>query len=169
MLPSRDIYLELNNTLSGIAVLPEGEHKVTLETVKALQGEISLSLGDKEGAKDLLANCHPDFNILIDKQQTPEMYQIFGDRIPNYTSDKIELLHQEADMRNDEDAFLLIDNWSNKKQYWGYWVMLKRTRQAQTVCGCKEHELLMPIPQVVLELGTVSSLEQNPGYRNSLI
>ena len=169
VLPSRDIYLELNNTLSGIAVLPEGEHKVTLETVKALQGEISLSLGDKEGAKDLLAGCHPDFNILIDKQQTPEMYQIFGDKIPNYTSDKIELLLQEADMRNDEDAFLLIDNWSNKKQYWGYWVMLKRTRQAQTVCGCKEHELLMPIPQVVLELGTVSSLEQNPGYRNSLI
>ena len=162
ILSSQNIYDELNKILQSIDILPEDENRVSTETVKALRGEIALSLGNNDEAKALFSNCHSDFSILVDVQLTPYMYQIFGSKISNYTSEKIELLLQETEFDNNYNAALLIDNWKRKKQYWGYWIMLKRTKQAQAVCGCEEYELLMPIPQRELDLAP--SLEQNPGY-----
>lgn len=162
ILSSKNISDEINNTLQEIKALPEGKYRVTMETIKALQGEIALSSGNKEEAKSLLANCHPDFHIFINEPSSPEMYDIFGDKIPNYTSEKVELLLHEANLRDAGEASFLIDEWKNKKQYWGYWFMLKRTNQAQAVCGCEEHELLMPIPQS--EIYRMPALKQNPGY-----
>lgn len=72
-----------------------------------------------------------DFSILVDEQLTPDMYRIFGDKVSNYTPDKIELLLQEAEIKDGGEALLLIDGWKSKKQYWGYWIMLKRTEQTQ--------------------------------------
>jgi hypothetical protein len=40
--------------------------------------------------------------------------------------------------------------------------MLKRTGKAQQVTGCKEHEILMPIPESEIIYNT--NLTQNPGY-----
>ena len=162
ILSSQNIYEELNKILQSIDILPEDENRVSTETVKALRGEIALSSGKKDEAKALLSNCHSDFSILVDEQLTPYMYQIFGSKFSNYTSEKIELLLQETEIDNNYKVALLIDNWKRKKQYWGYWIMLKRTKQAQAVCGCEEYELLMPIPQTELEM--MPSLKQNPGY-----
>lgn len=162
ILSSMDVCHEINNTLQEIKSLPEGEYRVTVETIKALRGEIALSLGNKEEAKALLADSHPDFHIFINEASNPEMYKIFGTKIPNYTSEKVDLLLQETNLKDADEASLLIGRWKNKKQYWGYWLMLKRTMQAQDVAGCEEHELLMPIPQS--EIYTTPGLKQNPGY-----
>lgn len=162
ILSSMDVCHEINNTLQEIKSLPEGEYRVTMETIKALRGEIALSLGNKEEAKALLADSHPDFYILINEASAPEMYNIFGTKIPNYTSEKVGLLLQEASLKDADETSFLIDGWKNKKMYWGYWLMLKRTNRAQAVAGCEKHELLMPIPQS--EIYTMPGLKQNPGY-----
>ena len=69
---------------------------------------------------------------------------------------------QEASLKDTDETSFLIDGWKNKKMYWGYWLMLKRTNRAKDVAGCEEHELLMPIPQS--EIYKMPGLEQNPGY-----
>lgn len=164
ILSSEDLLLEQYNTLQGIDILPEdaGNGRMTMETVEALRGEIALSLGYKEDATFLLAGCESDFSVWNDSQSNPDMYQIFGEWLPNYTPDKTELLLQEVQTGNGEDASALADEWERREQHWGYWMMLKRTGQAQAVSGCEEHELLMPIPQN--ELYLIPSLKQNPGY-----
>ena len=45
---------------------------------------------------------------------------------------------------------------------YGYWAALKRLNFAQSVTGCQDYELLMPIPQN--ELITNNKIRQNPGY-----
>lgn len=45
---------------------------------------------------------------------------------------------------------------------YGHWAMLRRTGKAQEICGCEEHELLLPIPKD--ELIYNRNLTQNPGY-----
>lgn len=72
------------------------------------------------------------------------------------------MLLQETNLKDADETSLLIGRWKNKKQYWGYWLMLKRTMQAQDVAGYEEHELLMPISQS--EIYTTPGLKQNPGY-----
>lgn len=161
-LSAQDLYWELESILQSIDILPGGVGRVTEETVQALRGEMALSLGDKDKARYLLSNCQSDFGVAIDGQTNPGIYQVFGGSISNYTSEKIELLLRETDIEGTEDALALLDEWKQKKQYWGYWGMLIRTGQAQAVYGCEEYELLMPIPQNELEM--MPSLVQNPGY-----
>lgn len=152
---------ELDNILQSIDHLPEGEGRITMEAVKALRAEIILSLGYKEEAEYLLHDCLSDFYIIIEEDYNPEIYRIFGERIPNYTSEKTALLLKEIHVESSADKSSLAAEWETQKQNWGYWLMLKRTGQAQTVSGCKEYELLMPIPQSVIEM---LSFLQNPGY-----
>ena len=152
---------ELDGILQSIDHLPEGEGRITMETVKALRAEIILSLGYKEEAGYLLRDCQSDFYIIIEEDYNPEIYRIFGERIPNYTSEKTALLLKEIHVESSADKSALAAGWETQKQDWGYWLMLKRTGQAQTVSGCKEYELLMPIPQSEIEM---LSLLQNPGY-----
>ena len=47
-------------------------------------------------------------------------------------------------------------------EFLGAWAALKRLGQAQALTGCKDHELLLPIPYA--ELITNRDLRQNPGY-----
>lgn len=153
---------ELEGILQSIDFLPEGEGRITIEAVKALRAEILLSLGFKEEAAYILQDCQPDFYIAVDEHFTPEIYRLFGEKIPNYTSEKTALLLKEAQAETTENKADLSAEWKAKKQEWGYWLMLKRTGQARTVSGCKEHELLMPVPQC--EIDGLPSLAQNPGY-----
>lgn len=45
---------------------------------------------------------------------------------------------------------------------YGYWAALKRMGKAQSVTGCYDYELLMPIPKN--EIGLNQNMTQNPGY-----
>lgn len=153
---------ELDGILRSIDFLPEGERCITMETVRALRAEILLSLGFKEEVAYILQDCQPDFYIAVDEHFTPEIYCVFGERIQNYTFEKTALLLKEAQAETTEDKTALSAEWKAKKQDWGYWLMLKRTGQARTVSGCKEYELLMPVPQC--EIDRLPSLMQNPGY-----
>lgn len=152
----------LNEDLQNIDILLEGDGRITRETVKALRGEIALSMGNKKNAEYLLQDCQSNFYILIDKQSTPLMYQLFGEKLSNYTPKKIELLLKEIHIETEDEKQNLLTEWKDSQLYWGYWIMLKRTEQAQKLSGCEEYELLMPIPQRELEL--MPSLVQNPGY-----
>lgn len=60
------------------------------------------------------------------------------------------------------DAHTLAEAWRANGLSWGYWSMLKRIGLAQETAGCEEHELLMPLPQIELEVN--AALKQNPGY-----
>lgn len=152
----------LDRDLQNIDFLPEGDGRITKETVKALRGEIELSMGNKNEAEYLLQNCQSNFYILINEQFNPFIYQLFGEKLSNYTSKKTELLLKEIHTATEDEKQNLLTEWKDNQLYWGYWIMLKRTQQAQKLSGCKKHELLMPIPQKELEL--IPSLIQNPGY-----
>lgn len=159
ILSSMELCSILNEDLQNIDILLEGEGRITKETVKALRSEIVLSMGNKKEAEYLLQDCKSDFYILID---TPLMHQLFGEKLSNYTSKKVELLLKETHTESEDEKQDLLTEWRNSQLYWGYWFMLKRTEQALKLSVCKEHELLMPIPQRELEL--IPSLVQNPGY-----
>ena len=77
------------------------------------------------------------FGVAIDGQTNPGIYQVFGGSIPNYTSGKIELLLRETDIEGTEDALALLNEWKQKKQYWGYWGMLIRTGQLKQCTDVK--------------------------------
>ena len=162
ILSPQDLYAELDNTLRNIDMLADREHGVTKETVKAMLGEIALCRGNREEAAQLLSGCQPDFSIVVSEQDSPEIYQALGDRIPNYTPEKTNLLLQEAMLGSNADAHTLAEAWRANGLSWGYWSMLKRIGLAQETAGCEEHELLMPLPQIELEVN--AALKQNPGY-----
>ena len=113
-----------------------------METVKALRAEIALSLGYNDEAGYLLRDCQSDFSIAVEESSEPEMYRVFGESLANYTPAKTALLLKEAGMEDTADKSALPDEWKTRKQDWGYWIMLKRTGQAQAVAGCEAYELL---------------------------
>lgn len=162
ILSSESIYDKIDNEiLKDIDILPEGEHRISLETIKALRSEIAMTQGDRELAKTLLGGCGSDFRLSIDRTFNLEAYNAIGGVIDNYTADKVSLLLQEANMADGSEAAALNDAWKSRKQNWGYWSMLKRAGMARTVSGCEEHELLFPIP---IGAQVIYPLTQNPGY-----
>lgn len=162
ILSSESIYDKIDNEiLKDIDILPEGEHRISLETIKALRSEIALAQGDRELAKTLLGGCGSDFRLSIDRAFNLEAYNAIGGVIDNYTAAKVSLLLQEANMADGSETAALDEAWKAKKQDWGYWPMLKRTGQARAMSGCEEHELLFPIP---VEAQDIYHLTQNPGY-----
>ena len=64
----------------------------------------------------------------------------------------------------DVDTYAPVEAYWLKSEYldYGYWTALKRMGKAQTVTGCYDYELLMPIP--ANELALNPSMTQNPGY-----
>ena len=77
----------------------------------------------------------------------------------------IEVRRQEKVIENyeAENAEETLSQWEMRDTpAYGYWAMLKRIGKAQGICGCEEHELLMPIPKE--ELIYNRNLTQNPGY-----
>lgn len=162
ILSSIELCSKLNEDLQDIDILLEGDGRITKETVNALRGEIALYMGNKKEAEYLLQDCQSDFYIQIDRESTPLMYQLFGEKLSNYTPKKVELLFKEIHTVTEDEKQYLLTEWKDSQLYWGYWIMLKRTEQAQKLSGCEEHELLMPIPQGKLDL--MPSLVQNPGY-----
>lgn len=78
---------------------------------------------------------------------------------PVYTHGHYAMLSDEAKGSINE----LATRWEDAKcAEYGYWAALKRLSFAQSVTGCQDYELLMPIP--LSELYTNNKITQNPGY-----
>lgn len=65
-----------------------------------------------------------------------------------------------------DEAYGNLDNlnqsWKDSGLSFGYWQMLTRTKLATAVTGCQQHQMLFPIPIMVLNAD--SNMKQNPGY-----
>ena len=93
---------------------------------------------------------------------TPGKYLITEITVLSYhtCTKKARKLKKEA---KDTDISSLLNEWlSTIGLEYGYWGTLKRTKTAISTTGCKEYELLLPIPQI--ELVSCPTLIQNPGY-----
>ena len=151
------IYDEIDMLLPYFENSIAGNYRIDAGALLAIQAEIELSVGNKSVACELLSRCQPNFSLSINDSQK-ELFAIYGDKITLYTPKYVELLTQEAQAAENLPAL-----WNEKSgSSYGYWAMLKRTGKAQEVSGCKEHELLMPIPEN--ELTFNPNLTQNPGY-----
>ena len=127
------------------------------ETLQTIKGEINLARGNHDVALSIFTSATPTFSLYLNEGSN---YQaIFGNAIPLYTAQLTTLLKKEA-LGETEEALQLWQHQENAT--YGYWAMLKRTGKAQQVTGCKEHEILMPIPESEIRYNT--NLTQNPGY-----
>lgn len=151
------IYNEIGMLLYNFENSFAGAYGIDSGSLLAIQAEIELSSGNKSGARELLSQCQPNFSLSINESQE-ELFSIFGDKITLYTPEYVELLTQEVQAAENLPAL-----WNEiSGSSYGYWAMLKRIGKAQEVSGCKEHELLLPIPQN--ELLYNSNLTQNLEY-----
>ena len=149
----------------------------------ALAAEVKLLQGKKTEAINLLNQAEWDefagehteaiyskngqstiFSLsLLSYSNTGSLFNRFlrkGDFYPIYSYAHINLLKKEA---KDTDISSLLNEWlSTIGLEYGYWGTLKRTKTAISTTGCKEYELLLPIPQI--ELVSCPTLIQNPGY-----
>lgn len=133
-------------------------YRIDKETLRAIKGEIHLSRGEYGTALSYLYNIAPSFSLSITGGSFESYRTIFGDEIAIYTPEYIELLRFEA-----ENTDETLSRWEKSDTpAYGHWAMLRRTGKAQEICGCEEHELLLPIPKD--ELIYNPNLTQNPGY-----
>jgi hypothetical protein len=133
------------------------DYRIDYETLLAIKGEINLARGNHDVALSIFTSATPTFSLYLNEGSN---YQaIFGSTVPIYTAQLTTLLKKEA-LGETEEALQLWQHQENAT--YGYWAMLKRTGKAQQVTGCKEHEILMPIPESEIIYNT--NLTQNPGY-----
>ena len=135
------------------------DYRIDYETLLAIKGEINLSRGNNNMALSLFESGEPTFSLSLVGGTFEDYQAIFGNAIPLYTAQLTTLLKKEA-LGETEEALQLWQHQENAT--YGYWAMLKRTGKAQQVTGCKEHEILMPIPESEIRYNT--NLTQNPGY-----
>ncbi len=152
----------ISGQINVFASLPDykesAEYSFGKEAVKAFMAEVALCKKDNKTALSLLKDCKANFSIYLNPQTSGYWADLLGEKIENYTADVVSLLQKEAAAASD-----LVAAWQSLGDHnWGCWAMLKRTGNAVAVSGCKDHELLLPIPQ--RELIFSAGLSQNPGY-----
>ena len=181
------VYNELNGILPNLSVTFDeekgGKSRMGYYSALALAAEVKLLQGKKTEAINLLNQAEWDefageqteaiyskngqstiFSLsLLSYSNTGSLFNRFlrkGDFYPIYSYAHINLLKKEA---KDTDISSLLNEWlSTIGLEYGYWGTLKRTKTAISTTGCKEYELLLPIPQI--ELVSCPTLIQNPGY-----
>ena len=135
------------------------DYFIDYETLQTIKGEINLSRGNNDVALSLFTSNVPTFSLSLDGVGYNNYQAIFGSAIPLYTAQLSTLLEMEASGETEETLQL----WQQQNSItYGYWAMLKRTGIAQNVTGCKEYEILMPIPEN--EIRYNKNITQNPGY-----
>ena len=181
------VYTELNEILPNLSVAfneeEGGKSRMGYYSALALAAEVKLLQGKKSEAINLLNKTEWDkfageqtediyskngqstiFSLsLLSYSNTGSLFNRFlrkGNFYPIYSYAHINLLKKEA---KDTDINSLPNEWlSTIGLEYGYWSTLKRTKTAILTTGCKEYELLLPIPQI--ELVLCPTLRQNPGY-----
>lgn len=166
-------------------VAPEYTHCfMTRPAALALQAELLLTLGRESEAATLLNQTEWEafageqaesiyhgrtdcsiFSLPFNESENTASYVYNqylkkGEMQPVYTYAHILLLRKEA--AGIDNAYLPAQWTSTVGADYGYWAMLKRTKTATDITGCKKHELLLPIPAVELQL--CPNFRQNPGY-----
>ncbi len=144
----------------------------TRDAALMLLAEVTLALEQKDVASDVLAGINPfnydgviaDASAIYDGNIVGAEAVIFaltseGHNQPVYTRKHYDLLLREAQ----GEVESLSSEWQESLcTEYGYWAALKRLGLAQTVTGCEDHELLMPVPE--RELMNNPNLRQNSGY-----
>lgn len=144
----------------------------TRDAALMLLAEVTLALEQKDVASDVLAGINPfnydgviaDASAIYNGNIVGAQAVIFalasdGHSQPVYTRKHYDLLQREAQGEGES----LSSEWQESLcTEYGYWAALKRLGLAQTVTGCEDHELLMPVPE--RELMNNPNLRQNPGY-----
>ena len=154
-----EIFSLINADLKKIHSVVGRKYYMNNDVAVVLQAEIALWQNDKVKALQLLKDCKAAYSVPILGNDI--YHKLFGDELCIYSEQVIDLLIQEAEAKGNNSN--LLTDWKSFKSQWGYWAMLKRTQQAQAVAGCKEHEILMPIPQ--REIDNNPNMTQNPGYK----
>lgn len=128
----------------------ETKAKFTRNAALMLKAEIELAMGYKQDARNTLDEVENTVGFsLANQEQT----------IPVYTPSHLSLYQKEAS----GDTAGLETEWAAMTDYsYGYWATLKRLGKAQTVTGCYDYELLMPVPYE--EMARYPNITQNPGY-----
>ena len=123
-------------------------YRFNRSSASILLSEIGLTNGNGVQFHETAPSALPDnvFSIIPD-----------GNDLPIYTREQAKLLAEEEIQREG-----LAATWMERSNIYGTWATLKRLGKAVELTGCKEHELLLPIPS--REMATNPSLKQNPGY-----
>ena len=151
-------YSEISDVVNGLPVTAvEGNLAICRKAGYLLQAELAMTLGNKPAAQSILSN--------INSTSSDETI-IWGFKTestttttPIYTNKHISLYKNECS----ENTTNLTTEWANSSFTYGYWAALKRLGQAQSVTGCDDYELLMPIPQNQI-YSSNNKIKQNPGY-----
>lgn len=101
--------------------------------------------------------------FLINKENDAfqQYLSLIGDNNIKVYDDNVNKLL--ADEKSGKGADALAGEWKDKStEYIGTWAAVKRLGKAVSLTGCKDHELLLPIPD--REMMYTPSLVQNPGY-----
>lgn len=151
-------YSEISDVVNSLPVTAvEGNLAICRNVGYLLQAEIAMVLGDKATASSILSNISltsNDETIIWGFKTEPT-----AATIPIYTNKHISLYKDECSGNTTN----LITEWTNSSFKYGYWAALKRLGQAQSVTGCYDFELLLPIPNNAID-NSNNKLTQNPGY-----
>lgn len=164
VLSKEEIFDIIMNEIDEIGTLRESDDRyndyyIDYETLQTIKGEINISRGNSNTALSLFAGSIPAFSLSLENYSHAGYQAAFGSCIPLYTTQLVTLLKKEA--RGETEELLL--QWQEQEAItYGYWAMLKRTGKAQDITGCKEHEILLPIPES--EMLFNAKITQNPGY-----
>jgi hypothetical protein len=150
---------KIEEEIKEIDSMPNTEGHLTDGTLQGLRTEIALELGKNTEAVVQISTCNGSFDCIFGDNLNLQIPSILENKISIYSVERMELLKKEAlgDISN------LATAWENLgSNNYGYWAMLVRTNQATTITGCKDFELLMPIP--MSEIQRNPNIKQNPGY-----
>lgn len=143
----------------------------TSDVGNMLKAEIELTLGNHAQANNTLNQIDGSRYVVTRSlySGTPATSIIWGLHQTGadafyciYDYKHLYLFSKEASQS--ETAAELAQEWQNNnmKYEYGYWAALKRLKIAQTITGCYEFELLMPIPSYVIQV--TPNIKQNVGY-----
>lgn len=151
-------YSEISDVVNNLPVTAvEGNLAICRKAGYLLQAELAMTLGNKTAAQSILSNVNSTSNdetIIWGFKTEPT-----AATIPIYTNKHISLYKDECSGNTTN----LITEWTNSSFKYGYWAALKRLGQAQSVTGCYDFELLLPIPNNAID-NSNNKLTQNPGY-----
>lgn len=153
---------ELNEILGHLSALfTDTPNTMTNESVSVLLAECELTL-----SKNISAKTHADVTSRFGNGQILYIPYSTNTGDPNtdkfmdiYNVDKASLYKAEAN----GTVQSLAKDWGDAfAAGYGYWATLKRLGIAKDVTGCKDYQLLLPIPSQ--EMMANPKMTQNPGY-----
>ena len=166
-------YSEISNVIGNLKQSSSevSKYYLTSDVGYLLKAELEMTLGNHTQAKNTLNQIDGSRYVVTRSSYggTPGTSIIWGLNQVGVDAffcvfDYKHLYLYNKESSKVESAAELEQEWQNNnmKSEYGYWAALKRLKLAQTITGCDDYELLMPIPQN--DLIQNPSLKQNSGY-----